>query len=177
MAERSSLFEPANNPLVKYNFLLRAEGVYDIPCQKVDAFTREMEYEYIQEGGLNDYVHMRRKPASRPFTFSIECSAGIHYVDPFPAGTELILPLLLFVKRTPGEFDLLSPERMFTFTGCVVTKRTYGELSASDSGLVVDTIEFAYREFLAVDLPLDDGTLRKAYDGGRAASCPLGGLR
>lgn len=159
------VFNPANNPLTKYNFLLRVEGIYDIPCQRVQAFSREMEYEYIQEGGLNDYVHMIRKPASRPSTFSIECHAGIHYVDPLPVGIELFLPVMLFITRYPGYFNTTAPERVFTFTGCAVTKRTYGELSANDSGLVVDTIEFAYRELAVLDLPFDPAAKSVSYDG------------
>lgn len=161
----AAVFDSASNPLVKYNFMLRVEGVYDIPCQRVQAFTREMEYEYIQEGGLNDYVHMLRKPISRPFTVSVECHAGIHYIDPLPVGIELFLPVMLFVTRHPGRFNKTTPERLFTFTGCVVTKRTYGELSANESGLVVDTIEFAYREFVMVDLPFDMGRTKNIYDG------------
>ncbi len=46
------------NVLVNYNFMLRVEGIYDLPCRSVHSFTKENEFEFVQEGGLNDYVHM-----------------------------------------------------------------------------------------------------------------------
>ena len=65
------------NPLVNFNFMLRVELLYDLPCKSVRAFQRELEYEYIQEGGVNDYVHMRRKSITKPFTLEIERYVGI----------------------------------------------------------------------------------------------------
>ena len=90
--------------MVGYNFMLRVELLFDLPCKSVRAFTREMEYELIQEGGLNDYVHMRRKPISKPFYFEIERYIGVDYIDPLPVGAELVLPVLLFVSRNQGQF-------------------------------------------------------------------------
>ena len=60
------VWNQGKNPLVNFNFMLRVELMFDLPCKSVRAFTRELEYDYIQEGGLNDYVHMRRKPITRP---------------------------------------------------------------------------------------------------------------
>jgi hypothetical protein len=136
-------------PLVHFNFLLRVELIYDLPCKSVKAFTREMEYELIQEGGLNDYVHMRRKPASRPFTLEVERYAGTDYIDPLPLGADLALPVFLFVSRSPDKF--LTTARTYTFTGCTVTKKVYGELNAEQSGLLTDVITIAYREMICID--------------------------
>ncbi|MDR1247527.1 MAG: hypothetical protein LBK57_11000 [Clostridiales Family XIII bacterium] len=139
-----------SNPLVNFNFMLRVEAVFDLPCKSVKAFTRELEYENIQEGGLNDYVHMRRKPISRPFTLEVERYAGVDYVDPLPLGADLALPLFLFVARRPV-FE--SVARTYVFTGCTVIKKVYGELSAEHSGLLTDTITIAYREMICIDTP------------------------
>lgn len=49
-----------HDPLAGYNFLLRVEAKYDLACKSVQAFRNEYEYEYIQEGGLNEYVHVIR---------------------------------------------------------------------------------------------------------------------
>lgn len=59
-------------PLANYNFLLQVEGMYDVPCKSVKGINQEQEYEYIQEGGLNDRVHMRKKQQSKPYTFQVE---------------------------------------------------------------------------------------------------------
>jgi hypothetical protein len=125
------------------------EALFDLPCKSVRAFTRELEYELIQEGGLNDYVHMRRKPISRPFTLEIERYAGTDYVDPLPLGADLALPIFLFVTRRPDDF--MTTARTYVFTGCTVTKKTYGELDAGKSGLLTDTITIAYREMICLD--------------------------
>ena len=138
------------NPLVKYNYFLRVEALFDIPLKRVQAFTRDLEYEFIQEGGLNDYVHIRRKPKSKPNTLVIERYAGTYLLDPLPNGAELFLPLILLVFR-----DTWVPARTYTFTGCTVIRKTYGELAAEDSGLLVDEIEIAYREFMILDIGLD----------------------
>jgi hypothetical protein len=136
-------------PLEHFNFMLRVEAIYDLACKSVRAFTRELEYDLIQEGGLNDYVHMRRKPVSRPYTLEVERYAGTEFVDPLPLGADLALPVFLFVSRTPGSFLLTG--RTYVFTGCTVTKKVYGELQAENSGLLTDLITIAYRELVCVD--------------------------
>lgn len=145
-----------NNPLVGYNFMLRVEGIYDLPCKSVKAFTKENEYEYIQEGGLNDYVHMRRKPVSKPFIFEVERYVGTDYMEVLPNGAELLLPVVLFVSRYPNEFNPLLVKRNYVFTGCTVISKNYGELNAAKSDLLVETTTIAYRELLCVDVPLFD---------------------
>jgi uncharacterized repeat protein (TIGR02543 family) len=146
----SLVLNAGSAPLVSYNFMLRVEGIYDLPSKSVKAFTKENEYEYIQEGGQNDYVHMRRKPISKPFTLEVERYVGVDYFDPLPNGAEPILPIILGVSRDPGSGLW---QRTYTFTGCIVVKKTYGELNAEKPGLIVDTTTIAYREMLLVDIP------------------------
>ena len=148
-------FNEGLQPLVNYNFMLRVEGVIDLPCKSVHSFSREWEYEYIQEGGLNDYVHMKRKPISKPFTFVVERYVAVDRLgyDPLPEGTELVLPLILFVSRHPGEFA--SVKRTYTFTGCIVTGKEYGELNAESAGLLVEKTTIAYQSMVSVTTPVD----------------------
>ena len=131
------VWNQGKNPLVNFNFMLRVELMFDLPCKSVRAFTRELEYDYIQEGGLNDYVHMRRKPISRPFTLEIERYVGVDYIDPLPLGADLVLPVLLFVSRNHDQFIPGVVARTYVFTGCTVMKKTYGDLVADQSGLLV----------------------------------------
>ncbi len=140
-------------PLVGYNFMLRVELLFDLPCKSVKAFTREMEYELIQEGGLNDYVHMRRKPISKPFYLEVERYVGVDYIDPLPAGAQLALPVLLFVSRYQGQFIPGIVARTYVFTGCNVTKKVFGELNAERSGLMTEITTISYNEMLCIDLP------------------------
>ena len=95
------------HPVVNYNYMLRVEAVFDLPCKSIKAFSRELEYEIIQEGGLNDYVHMKRKPRSSPYTLEIERYVGLDFFDPLPLGADLALPVVLFVSRYEGDFNPL----------------------------------------------------------------------
>ena len=141
------------NPLVNYNFMLRVEGVFDLPCKTVHSFTKENEYEYIQEGGLNDYVHMRRKPISKPFTFTVERYVGTDYYDPLQNGTELTLPVILMITRYGNHFEVT--KRAYVFTGCTVMSKEYGELNSERSGLHTEKIVIGYREMMVVTMPGD----------------------
>ena len=153
MADNIVVMNQGKNPLVSYNFMLRVEGIFDIPCKAVHSFKKENEYEYIQEGGLNDYVHMRRKPISQPFTLTVERYVGTDYYDPLYNGAELVLPLILLVSRYNNEFGLT--KRSYVFTGCTVMSKEYGELNGEKSGLHTETIVIGYREMLVVTNPAD----------------------
>lgn len=137
------------NPLPGYNFLLRVEAKYDLACKSVQTFRKENEYEYIQEGGLNDYVHILRKPVSQPSTLEVERYVLDNDVDPLPSGAVLSMPLLLMVSDQQNQFE--QARRSYAFTGCVVTGKEYGGLDAESSGLVTEKITIAYQELFVID--------------------------
>ncbi len=138
------------NPAPSFNFMLRVEGLYDLPCRSIKVFHRENEYEMIQEGGLNDYVHMRRKPISKPFTFQVERYVGSDVLDPLANGTDLTLPILLIITRYLT-YEEAMMVRTYAFTGCTVMSKEYGELNAEKSGLLTEVTTVGYREMLCLD--------------------------
>ncbi|MGI5979096.1 MAG: hypothetical protein ACOX66_06295 [Oscillospiraceae bacterium] len=150
------------HPMVGYNFMLRVEGIFDLPCKAVKAISKELEFDYVQEGGLNDYVHMLRKPISKPFTLRVERYVGLDYLDPMPLGAELVLPVLLFVSRVPisSAGDVFGSDRIFAFTGCTVIAKDYGDLAAEQSSLIVETTTLAYREMVCLNIPIFDNDPR-----------------
>ena len=152
LKEDGIVINTGQNVLVSYNYMLRVEGIYDLPCKAVHSFTKENEFEYVQEGGLNDYVHMLRKPISKPFTFTVERYVGTDLIPPLPLGAELVLPIILMVSPYPNQFDIA--KRTFVFTGCTVISKTYGELNAEKSGILTETIVIAYREMVEVTIPV-----------------------
>lgn len=152
MMKRQFWSNDSSDVLVAYNFMLRVELVYDIPLKSVHAFSKENEYEYIREGGLNDYVHARRAPITRPFEFQVERYCGVNAVyDPLPNGAQLAAPVMLFVSRAPNDF--VFPKRTYVFTGCTVKGKEYGALDAAQSNLLTETITIMYREMTCVDIP------------------------
>ena len=156
------------NPAPGFNFALQVEAAFFVPLRSVRVFTKENEFDYYQEGGLNDYVHMLRKPISKPFTFQVEryvaVSSGLGLVDPLSLGTDLILPLILYVNRQPREsWDSISftnCARAYVFTGCTVISKEFGELNSEQSKLATETTTISYREMFImnqVDPSLESG--------------------
>ncbi len=157
-------YDDLNNPITSFNFVLEVEALYFLALKSVKGFTKENEFEYIREGGVNDYVHLKRKPISKPFTFQVERYIGTdRFLDPLALGTELILPLALYVYRhkaqqgwSKGAWSDKMPGRIYLFTGCTVMSKEYGELDAERSGLLTETTTIAYRELIAITNPFDN---------------------
>ena len=136
--------DSVKNPLINNIFLLRVDAIYDLACTKVSGITQEREYENIVEGGVNDYVHLREKPVSKPQILQIERYIGEKYFDPLPVGHRCTIPLVLYVSRYLNDFD--NATMTFTFSGGVVTSKKYGELDAQSSGLLTETTQIAYQK-------------------------------
>lgn len=148
----------AQDMITAYSFSLLVEGVTNVPVRSVKAFRREAEYDTIQEGGLNDYVHMRRKGVTKPFTFQVERYADTSLVtETLPVGYEATLPMLLMVYDG-RKIDSNIPIRTYAFTGAIVMSKEYGELNSERSGLLTETVTIAYRELLCVNSDIDKFT-------------------
>lgn len=138
----------SENPLVNNNFLLRVNAIYDLPCRKISGIRDEVEYEPIQSGGVNDFVYLREKPMSKPKTFKVERYVGVDFYDPLIVGTEFDLPIVLYVSRYINDFN--AAKQTFTFWGCTVMEKEYGELDAERSGLMTETTTIAYQQMQLV---------------------------
>ena len=144
-----------NDFITGYSFTLLVEGVTNVPLRSVKAFKREAEYDMIQEGGVNDYVHLRRKGVTKPFTFQVERYADTSMVlETLPVGYEAVLPMILMVYNGT---DITSnmPIRTYAFTGAVVMAKEYGELNSERSGLLTETVTIAYRELMCINTDFD----------------------
>lgn len=150
-------------PIIQMNFILRVDAVYDLPCKSVKNLQEEDEYEYIQEGGLNDYVHMRKKPSSKPSTFQVERYIGTGYFDPLPQGIQLKLPLFLYVSKYGGIFE--KPKLTFAFTGCTVIGKSYSELNAEQSGLMIETTTIAYQQMKLTETIEEEAVKKWGFSG------------
>lgn len=153
-----------SDPVGSFNFVLTVEGMYDIPLKGVRAFTKTNQFERIKEGGVNDYVHLKRAPIQDAHTIQFERYVSGTLVDPLANGAELALPVVLWLKRASnneytdaraadkeynGDFDS-SSVRLYIFTGCVVMSKEYGALDAEKSGLATEVVTMAYKELYIV---------------------------
>ncbi|MDE7323233.1 MAG: hypothetical protein K2N73_11045 [Lachnospiraceae bacterium] len=159
-----------SNPISNTIFLLRVDALYDLACTRVSGITQEKEYENIVEGGVNDYVHLREKPVSKPNILQIERYVGEKYFDPLPAGYQSTVPLVLYVGRYPDNFN--HPTMTFSFSGITVISKKYGELDAEKGGLMVVTTEIAYQEVAVIKSEKD--VPRKPWAFGRTAKKFMG---
>jgi hypothetical protein len=141
-------FESVKNPLVNNIFMLRVDALYDLACTKVSGISQELEYENIMEGGVNDYVQIRQKPSTKVKVLEIERYIGEKYLDPLIVGRRPVLPLILYVSRYINDFS--SSKMVFTFTGCTVMEKSYGELDAEKSGLFTEKTKIAYESVVLV---------------------------
>lgn len=123
------------NPVIpNMNFRLLMDGT-EIPCKSIRGFRQETE-EYINEGGLNGYVHIRPRPVSKPPVIEVERYVTENFTDPLPAGQALPSYLVLEV----GE------KLRFLFKGCTVAAKSYGELNAEKGGILVETTTISYQQ-------------------------------
>ncbi|MBQ3789311.1 MAG: hypothetical protein II800_00095 [Lachnospiraceae bacterium] len=137
------------DPVESFSYLLTVEAVFDVPCRKIRAFRKENEYDYLQEGGVNDYVHMLRKPISKPFTLQVETYVGTGGTNPLSLGIDLLLPLYLAVGTYSTTNHTFRAVRQYLFTGCTVIAKDFGELDAERSGLLTETTTIAYRHMFS----------------------------
>ena len=146
--------------LPNFRFVFRVEGAFDVALKSIRPFTKENEFEQIEEGGMNDYVHIKRKHVTKPHTIQVERYLTDSFYDPMPNGTAFALPLLLFVggnrgtKEAKVEFTW-APERVYVFFGAQVMNKEIGGFDAEKSGLLTETITIAYHQLYMMDIPGD----------------------
>lgn len=127
--------------LMTMNFTLWVEKE-EIGCKSIRGIEEQEEQEYICEGGVNGYVHIRPKPPSSPRKIQVIRYLAEGYKDVFPPGRVLEEPLVLEV----GGGAEGSGRVQFQFTGCVVAGRAFGEIQAEQGGILTETADISYQE-------------------------------
>lgn len=143
-----------SKPIGSYNFTLTVEGIYDIPLRSVKVMQKQNNYEKIREGGVNDYVHLKRMPITEPFVFQVEKYLSNSVLDPLANGAELTLPVFLKIQHGQGSerkgMEDTDAARVYMFTGCVVMGKEYGELNAEKSALATEVVTIGYKEMFII---------------------------
>jgi len=154
-----------HNVIPGYRFQLKVNGVFDVPLKSVRPIARKYEYEPIQEGGLNDYVHIKRKPISQPYELVVERYVQTRVDDPLAVGSKMTLPLILYVGRANGnDLSMTDAARWYVFTGAQVLNVEWGGLDSERAALLTETVTIGYNMMFCVSSSSDLNDSEMPYD-------------
>ena len=141
----------ASAPLQNFSFWMLVEGVMSVPLKSVRPFQKVNQYERIREGGVNDYVTLKRMQIQEPHQLVVERYMMNSVFDPLANGAELTLPIILAIDHPSKSWgDTTHAARFYAFTGCTVMSKEYGELNAEKSGLGTEVITIGYKMMYVV---------------------------
>ncbi|GHU84887.1 hypothetical protein FACS1894198_1540 [Clostridia bacterium] len=146
---KSNGFMTANNFFVTFD-------ASPLNFSKITNLEETIEYDIIQEGGLNQEVHVVPKPSTRVGTAMFE--KAVHDDDKIffdisvTAGSQFNMITVFILEGS-------TPRKLYLLNNCFVTKFSLSELNAAASSLLILKLEVAYSKmelvtanFLA-DLP------------------------
>lgn len=154
-----------HNVIPAYRFQLKVNGVFDVPLKSVRPINRKYEYEPIQEGGLNDYVHIKRKPITQPYELVVERYLQTEIDDKLAVGSKMTLPLILYIGRANGqEMSMTDASRWYVFTGAQVLNVEFGGLDSEKSGLLTETVTIGYNMMFCLSSSSDLSSNEVPFD-------------
>lgn len=135
-------FLPKRYPLPGYRFIVFLDQLI-MGFQKVSGVSREVETEVYREGGLNTSVHIFPKYCNGERVLKLEKGTygGTGHLF-YMTGEKLPGVLTLSVLDEMG-----LPMKVYLFWGMVVKRWEISELSAEQSGILIDRFDISYEEF------------------------------
>lgn len=139
-------------------FLVEIEN-YWISFSKVSNIQRAVEYDTIQEGGVNGFVHTLVKPSAQAQTIQFEKGISVMGDDSLKKlkltpGLRLLHPIGVYIYADDPTFNNKAGrelERSYRISGCMVSKWELGGLDAMSSEVLVDKFEVVYSEVEQID--------------------------
>lgn len=141
-------------PTIEHSFLATHQfmvtlGIFVTSFSSVTNIERAIEYDTIQEGGVNDHVHTWPKPTGQQHRLIFEKGAArfnpfytadgpngvIKLGQRFPMGGTIII--------MDGNIDFL-PRRIYTFDNPTVVRWEVSSLSGSDASVIIDRLEVVH---------------------------------
>lgn len=143
------LFDDRENILSGCNFLVII-GQMLISFSKVSNLVSQVEYETVQEGGNNKYPLLFQKPRTSTDTLILE--KGVRGLS-----TDVCFHLLREGMQVELVTILLLNDHKFIkkalfFQRGLITKRTFSDLDASKSELLIETLEIAHSGLIEIPL-------------------------
>lgn len=122
---------------------------------KVSGVECSVEFETLQEGGLNDQVHVLTKPGSQQGTLQLERGvvADGSYKDLLAAltpGRRISVPVSIILCHQTE--DGLKQVRCFSFNDGLVTRRTMGEFDAMSGQIILEKLEISHAGLVEIEV-------------------------
>ena len=144
-----NLFYPGQTLLPSCNFLVTI-GQETFSFSKVSNLVSQMEYETVCEGGNNDFPLLFPKQKTKPDTLVLE--KGVHESNCDTAFNSLAEGMwveqvtIMLVKYG----TLL--EKVFVINKGMIVKRSFSNLDAGKSDLLIETLEIAHTGLVEVPI-------------------------
>lgn len=135
------------------HFLVEIDDCW-INFAKVTNIQRAVEYDTIQEGGLNGYVHTFVKPSTQVQTILFEKGVSVMGEEALKQlkltpGLRLSQPIGVYIYADAPTHKGVAGRglgRSYLISGCMVSKWELGGLDAMSSEVLVDKFEVVYSE-------------------------------
>jgi hypothetical protein len=115
---------------------------------KIAGLEETAEYDIIQEGGLNQEIHLAPKANSqvgRAVFEKVVCIGEGTFDTVVAAGSQFNM-IGIFILQ--GD----EPKKLYTLTNCLITKLSFSGLDAMQSGLIMANIEVVYGQFSQLNM-------------------------
>ena len=123
-----------------YNFYVELNGIA-MSFSRVSGLSRSASMQPFQEGGFNSRVHyLRGNMDEQSLTLEYGTTAEVKALDQLMPGR--YLPKGVFVQVMNDAFE--NSHCSYSLSGCYIKRINFGELNASDSRLVINSIEITY---------------------------------
>ena len=135
------------DPVSAYQFLVRI-GSEEYGFSRISGLRRERENFTIQEGGLNDRVHILPGPARHGGTVRLERGVYAGEFLPFYMVGERVPDSMTIELNDPGN---TGKKKTYRLIGLVIKAWEAGDLDAGQNQVLLDRMELDY-EFLRIEV-------------------------
>ncbi|MEG1458963.1 MAG: phage tail protein [Acetivibrio sp.] len=135
------IFNSKNRLMNNYKFQVFI-GHARLSFSKVEGLAETLEFDRIEEGGVNDYVHIRQ--TNRKQEQTLRFSKGVKSTDQLlkvmKPGMRIEGGLLIIIKNTNSIFGM----QIYTVDEPIVTRWELGALDALNGEVLVETFEISH---------------------------------
>ena len=118
-------------------------GPITMSFSKIKNISKQIQYDVLKEGGVNDYVHIMQKAYSQPHKLVLEKGLGdssiMSMLVPALVGKKLPFPGTINIKNSKGD-----NVATYTFDSPIIVKWQLGELNALENKVLIESMEIVH---------------------------------